>query len=174
MLGGHWAQGGSAKPQSLLDVRAAADEAAARLTAAELACEAAAEALTEAQDAQEAARQVLEETRGQMQAADAAAAEISGRLGRLAGAARAAADEAKRLDAAVGAARRSAEKDQAKLAQLKSELAEAEAGELHARDPEFEDQIADEEREEMAQRCTTARNAEMEARLEVRLSLIHI
>jgi len=168
LLGGHWAQGGSAKPQSLLDVRAAADEAAARLTAAELACEAAAEALTEAQDAQEAARQVLEETRGRMQAADAATAEISGRLGRLAGAARAAADEAKRLDAAMGAARRSAEKDQAKLAQLKSELAEAEAGELHARDPEFEDQIADEEREEMAQRCTTARNAEMEARLEVR------
>ena len=42
-----------------------------------------------------------------MRAADAATAEISGRLGRLAGAARAAADEAKRLDAAVGAAQRS-------------------------------------------------------------------
>ncbi len=168
LLGGHWAHGGSAKPQSLLDVRAAADEAAARLTAAELACEAAAESLTEAQDAQEAARQVLEETRGRMQAADAAAAEISGRLGRLAGAARAAADEAKRLDAAVGAARRSAEKDHVKLAQLKSELAEAETEEQRARDPEFEDQLADEERAEMAERCTAARNAEMEARLEVR------
>ena len=168
LLGGHWAHGGSAKPQSLLDVRAAADEAAARLTAAELACEAAAESLTDAQDAQEAARQVLEETRGRMQAADAAAAEISGRLGRLAGAARAAADEAKRLDAAVGAARRSAEKDHVKLAQLKSELAEAETEEQRARDPEFEDQLADEERTEMAERCTAARNAEMEARLEVR------
>ena len=168
MLGGHWAHGGSAKPQSLLDVRAAADEAAARLAAAELACEAAAESLTDAQEAQEAARQVLEETRGRMQAADAAAAEISGRLGRLAGASRAAADEAKRLDAAVGAARRSAEKDQVKLAQLKSELAEAETEEQRARDPEFEDQLADEERAEMAERCTAARNAEMEARLEVR------
>ena len=168
LLGGHWAHGGSAKPQSLLDVRAAADEAAARLTSAELACEAAAESLTDAQEAQEAARQVLEETRGRMQAADAAAAEISGRLGRLAGASRAAADEAKRLDAAVGAARRSAEKDQVKLAQLKSELAEAETEEQRARDPEFEDQLADEERTEMAERCTAARNAEMEARLEVR------
>ena len=168
LLGGHWAHGGSAKPQSLLDVRAAADEAAARLAAAELACEAAAESLTDAQEAQEAARQVLEETRGRMQAADAAAAEISGRLGRLAGASRAAADEAKRLDAAVGAARRSAEKDQVKLAQLKSELAEAETEEQRARDPEFEDQLADEERAEMAERCTAARNAEMEARLEVR------
>jgi chromosome segregation protein len=168
VLGAHWAHGGSARPQSLLDVRAAADEAAARLAAAEQTCDAAAESLAEAQEAQEAARQVLEETRGRMQAADAAAAEISGRLGRLAGAARAAADEAKRLDASVGAARRSAEKDLAKLAQLKSELAEAETQELRARDPEFEDQLADEEREEMAQRCTTARNAEMEARLEVR------
>jgi chromosome segregation protein len=168
VLGARWAHGGSARPQSLLDVRAAADEAAARLAAAELACDAAAESLAEAADAQETARQVLEETRGRMQAADAAAAEISGRLGRLAGAARAAADEAKRLDASVGAAGRSAEKDLAKLAQLKSELAEAETEELRARDPEFEDQLADEEREEMTGRATQARDAEMEARLEVR------
>ncbi|HTU07664.1 MAG TPA: hypothetical protein VMG13_19075, partial [Trebonia sp.] len=133
-----------------------------------LAEEAASEALADASEAQEAARVVLEETRGQMQAADAAAAEISGRLGRLGGAARAAADEAKRLDASVGAARRSAEKDLAKLAALKSELAEAEAEELRSRDPEFENQLADDEREEMGQRCTAARDAEMEARLEVR------
>ena len=168
LLGAHWAHGGSARPQSLLDVRAAADEAAARLVAAELTCEAAAESLAEATEATDAARQVLEETRSRIQAADAAAAEISGRLGRLAGAARAAADEAKRLDASVGAARRSAEKDLAKLAALTSELAEAEAEELRVRDPEFEDQLADEEREEMARRAVAARNAEMEARLEVR------
>jgi chromosome segregation protein len=168
LIGTHWAHGGSARPQSLLDVRAAAGEAATRLTAAELAEEAAAEALAEAIEAQEAARVVLEETRGQMQAADAAAAEISGRLGRLGGAARAAADEAKRLDASAGAARRSADKDLAKLAALKSELAEAEAEELRSRDPEFENQLADDEREEMGQRCTAARDAEMEARLEVR------
>ena len=168
LLGAHWAHGGSARPQSLLDVRAAAGEAAARLTAAEQTAEAAAEALAEAAEKQEAARVALEETRGQMQAADAAAAEISGRLGRLGGAARAAADEAKRLDASAGAARRSAEKDLAKLAALKSELAEAEADEQRARDPEFENQLADDEREEMGQRCTAAREAEMEARLEVR------
>jgi chromosome segregation protein len=168
LIGAHWAHGGSARPQSLLDVRAAAGEAAARLTAAELAEEGAAEALAEATEAQEAARVILEETRGQMQAADAAAAEISGRLGRLGGAARAAADEAKRLDASVGAARRSAEKDLAKLGALKSELAEAEAEEMRSRDPDFENQMADDEREEMGQRCTAARDAEMEARLEVR------
>ncbi len=168
LLGAHWAHGGSARPQSLLDVRAAAGEAAARLTAAELAEEAAAEALAEASEAQEAARVALEETRGLMQAADAAAAEISGRLGRLGGAARAAADEAKRLDASAGAARRSADKDAAKLAALKSELAEAEAEELRGRDPDFENQLADDEREEMAQRTAAARETEMDARLEVR------
>lgn len=171
LLGAHWAHGGSARPQSLLDVRAAAGEAAARLTAAELTEEAAAEALAEATEAQEAARIALEETRGLMQAADAAAAEISGRLGRLGGAARAAADEAKRLDASVGAARRSADKDAAKLAALKGELAEAEAEELRGpspRDPDFENQLADDEREEMAQRTAAARETEMEARLEVR------
>jgi chromosome segregation protein len=168
LLGAHWAHGGSARPQSLLDVRAAASEAATRLTAAELAEEAAAEALAEASEAQEAARVALEETRGLMQAADAAAAEISGRLGRLGGAARAAADEAKRLDASVGAARRSADKDAARLAALKSELAEAEAEELRGRDPDFENQLADDEREEMAQRTAAARETEMDARLEVR------
>jgi chromosome segregation protein len=168
LLGARWAHGGSARPQSLLDVRSAADEAAAKLTEAELRAEEAAELLAEATEAQEAARAALDELRGRRQAADAAAAEISGRLGRLAGAARAAADEAKRLDASVGAAQRSAEKDQLKLAQLKSEFAEAEAEEARARDPEMESQLADSEREEMAERATAARAAEMEARLEVR------
>ena len=168
LIGAHWAHGGSAGAQSLLDVRAAADDAAAKLAAAEQASEAAAETLAEATEATDEARQVLEEIRGRLRAADAATAEISGRLGRLAGAARAAADEAKRLDAAVGAAQRSAEKDQAKLAQLKAELAEAEAAEDRARDPEVENQQADDERAELTQRAATAREAEMEARLEVR------
>ena len=168
LIGAHWAHGGSAGAQSLLDVRAAADDAAAKLAAAETASEAAAETLAEATEAQDEARQVLEEIRGRLRAADAATAEISGRLGRLAGAARAAADEAKRLDAAVGAAQRSAEKDLAKLAQLKTELAEAEADEDRARDPEFENEQADEERAELTRRAGAAREAEMEARLEVR------
>jgi chromosome segregation protein len=168
LIGAHWAHGGSAGAQSLLDVRAAADDAAAKLAAAETASEAAAETLAEATEAQDEARQVLEEIRARLRAADAATAEISGRLGRLAGAARAAADEAKRLDAAVGAAQRSAEKDLAKLAQLKTELAEAEADEDRARDPEFENEQADEERAELTRRAGAAREAEMEARLEVR------
>jgi chromosome segregation protein len=168
LVGAHWAQGGSARPQSLLDVRSAADEAAAKLETAELASDAAAELLAEATETQESARQVLEDIRGRQQAADAAAAEISGRLGRLAGAARAAVDEAKRLDASAGAAQRSAQKDTEKLLRLKAELAEAEAEAERAQDPELENELAEAEREELGQRATAARAAEMDARLEVR------
>jgi chromosome segregation protein len=168
LVGARWAQGGSARPQSLLDVRSAADEAAAKLAAAELRSDEAADLLAEAVEAQESARQVLEEIRGRRQAADAAAAEISGRLGRLAGAARAAADEAKRLDASVGAAQRSAGKDLEKLTRLKAELAEAEAEADRVQDPELENELAEAEREELTQRATAARAAEMDARLEVR------
>jgi chromosome segregation protein len=105
------------------------------------------------------------ETLARRHEADAAAAEISGRLGRLAGAARAERDEADRLDTAIASARRAAEKDLAKLEQLRQELAEAEA-EAEAEEPdEPQDKTA---REDLADRCTAARNAEMEARLEVR------
>ena len=51
LIGAHWAHGGSAGAQSLLDVRAAADDAAAKLAAAETASEAAAETLAEATEA---------------------------------------------------------------------------------------------------------------------------
>ena len=121
LLGAHWAHGGSARQQTLLDVRAAADEAAAKFTAAVERGEEAGVLLAEATEAQEAAQATVDEMRRQMQTADAAAAEVSGRLGGLAGAARAATDEAGRLDASTGAARRSAEQDLAKLARLRSE-----------------------------------------------------
>jgi chromosome segregation protein len=168
LVGAHWAHGGSARKQTLLDVRAAADEAAAKFTAAVERAEEAGVLLAEATEAQEAAQATVDEMRRQMQTADAAAAEVSGRLGRLAGAARAATDEAGRLDASTGAARRSAEQDLAKLARLRSELEQAEADEERASDPGIAAEQAEEERAELAQRATAARNAEMEARLEVR------
>ncbi|MGH3246556.1 MAG: hypothetical protein ACRDOI_10145, partial [Trebonia sp.] len=71
LIGAHWARGGSAGGQSLLDVRAAADEAAARLAAAELAAEAAAEMLAAATEAADGTRQELEEIRLRLQAVDA-------------------------------------------------------------------------------------------------------
>ena len=163
LLGSHWAQGGGARPQSLLELRAAADEAAAGLAEAEQRCDEAARELAVAVQAEEAARQSVAQTLARRHEADAAAAEISGRLGRLAGAARAAREEADRLDAAITSARLAAEKDLARLEQLRGELAEAEA---EAEEPaEPQDEAG---REDLADRCTAARNAEMEARLEVR------
>jgi chromosome segregation protein len=163
LLGAHWAQGGGTRQQSLFELRAAADEAAAGLAAAEWACEAAAQDLAAAAEAEEAARQAVAEAVTRRHEADAAAAEISGRLGRLAGAARAATDETGRVEAAITAARLAAEKDLAKLEQLQAELAEAEAGADLPDEPEDET-----DREDLAERCAVARNAEMEARLEVR------
>ncbi|HLI38525.1 MAG TPA: AAA family ATPase, partial [Streptosporangiaceae bacterium] len=127
VLGAHWAHGGSARPQSLLDVRAAADSAAAELDEAERTCREAEQELAEAVSAEEAARRAVDGARARMREADEAAAEISGRLGALAGAARAAGEEAQRFEAAIEAARRSGEKDLARLAELKQTLAEAEA-----------------------------------------------
>src|SRR5580704_410300 len=163
LLGPHWAQGGGARPQSLLELRAAADEAAAGLAEAEQRCDEAARELTVAAQAEEAARQSVARTLARRHEADAAAAEVSGRLGRLAGAARAAREEADRVDAAITSARQAAEKDLAKLEQLRQELAVAED---QAEEPaELQDEGG---REDLADRCAAARNAEMEARLEVR------
>ena len=163
LLGAYWAQGGGARPQSLLEMRAAADEAAAGLAEAELRCDEAARQLAVAADAEEDARQSVAQTLARRHEADAAAAEISGRLGRLAGAARAAREEAARLDNAITSARQAAEKDLARLEQLRQELAEAE--DIMDEPDEPQDEAF---REDLAERCTAARNAEMEARLEVR------
>jgi chromosome segregation protein len=165
LLGSRWAHGGSVRPQSLLELRAAADEAAAGLADAERQCEKAARQLADAVQAEEAARLSVTETLARRQQADAAAAEVSGRLGRLAGAARAAREEAGRLDGTIEAARLAAEQGLAKLARLRQDLAAAEdvAGE-----PAELAEEADWLREDLAERCAAARNAEMEARLEVR------
>src|SRR5262249_45103825 len=83
LLGARWAHGGSARPQSLLELRAAADEAAAGLAGARRRCEQAAQELAEAVQAEETARTAVTETAARRQEADAAAAEVSGQLGRL-------------------------------------------------------------------------------------------
>jgi chromosome segregation protein len=169
VLGSRWAHGGGARPRSLLEMRAAAGEAAAGLAEAERRCEAAARQLAAAVQAEETARQSAAEALTRRQEADAAAAEISGRLGRLAGAARAARDEADRVDAAVISARMASAKDLARLERLRDELAEAEAEETEpAAGAEPADEEPDRVRGDLADRCARARDAEMEARLEVR------
>ncbi|HEX4255985.1 MAG TPA: chromosome segregation protein SMC, partial [Streptosporangiaceae bacterium] len=173
VLGAHWATGGSAGQQSLIEVRAAADDAATGLQASQDQCEDAAQRLALAVSAEAAARRAVDEARTRMRQADSAAAEISGRLGRLAGAARAAGDEVRRLETAIEAARHAGEKDETRLTELTERLAEAEQAEQggpdqHGLTGDEDASGAAEAKDTLAQRCTMARNAEMEARLEVR------
>ena len=181
VLGAHWASGGSARPASEFTLRSVADEAAAGLEAVEERCDQAAEQLALALENEDQARQAVAKAQAALREVDAAAAEVSGRLGRLAGAARAARDEAQRLEAAIDQAHRAHEASQASVVQLEERLAESEAGPDADRPPPrasiqgaAEDSgPRDEEepapdREALAGQVTAARNAEMEARLEVR------
>ena len=174
LLGAHWAHGGSAKPPSMLAMRAAAEEAAAGLATAERAARDAAAALAAAVTDEEQDRAAVGRALAGVRAADKAAAESSGRLGRLAGAARAAQEEAARLEAAIASVDKQRERDLAALAGLTAKLADAEAGE-DARPaqpagpggpgmdvPEIPD------RGSLAAAASAAREAETDARLEVR------
>jgi len=164
LLGAHWAHGGSAKPPSMLAMRAAAEEAADGLTGADRAAREAAATLAAA---------VADEERDR-EAADKAAAESSGRLGRLAGAARAAHEEAARLEAAIAGVGTQRERDLAALAELTARLAEAEEGEdaggAHAVGPGEPGADAPEvpDRDSLVAVAGAAREAETEVRLEVR------
>jgi chromosome segregation protein len=127
LLGAHWAMGGSARPPSMLALRGAADDAAARLVQAERNCEQVAAKLSAAVAVEDEARQAVARALAKTKEADAAAAEISGRLGRLAGAARAARDEADRRAAAITAAEQARDSGLAALTEMESRLAAAEA-----------------------------------------------
>jgi chromosome segregation protein len=178
VLGAHWAAGGSARPASEFTLRSVADEAAAGLEAVEERCKQAAEQLALAVEAEEQARQVVTKAQAALREVDAAAAEVSGRLGRLAGAARAARDEAQRLEAAIDQAHRAHEASQASVAELELSLADAEARQdaegqpgsetAQAGGPGDDEAESVPDREILAAQVTAGRNAEMEARLEVR------
>jgi chromosome segregation protein len=171
LIGAHWAHGGSAGAPSLLGLRAAAQEAAARLSEAEHGCARAERELAAAAEDEDLARQDLAEAQVGLQEVDAAAAETSGRLGNLAGAARAAQDEVRRLTTAIEAADRSREKDLAHLADLQGKLAVQEAQGGSDADGDEETgygAAADPDKDALAAEATAARDAEMEARLDVR------
>ena len=187
LLGAHWARGGSATGQSPLGLRAAARQAAGQLAEAESAAHRAERELTDAAEEEEQARQTQAQTQVAMREADAAAAEISGRLGALAGAARAAQDEAGRLVAAIAAADRSAEKSRRQLADIQARIAAESGRDGHRPDGTAElnggELAADlsrssvappgvapsgAARQALADSAAAARSTEMDARLEVR------
>jgi chromosome segregation protein len=170
LLGAHWAHGGSGSPPSTLAMRAAADDAASELEAAERAAQAAAAALTSAVADEERDQAHVSRALAGVRAADKAAAESSGRLGRLAGAARAAQEEAARLEAAVTSVAKKRERALAELDGLTVKLAEAESendpGETG--EPAAAQHADGPDRDGLAAQASAAREAETDARLEVR------
>ena len=182
LLGAHWARGGSAGGQSVLGLRAAAQQAAEQLAEAEVAAQRAERRLAEAIEDEDNAKQALAQAQVATAAVDAAAAEISGRLGTLAGAARAAQDEAGRLAASIAAADRSADKSRSQLAEIEAKIA---AESTRDRAPhDGTDELSDDDpregasggiggsppraKEALADSAAAARSIEMDARLEVR------
>ncbi len=170
LLGAHWAHGGSASPPSTLAMRAAADEAAGELAAAERAAQAAAATLASAVADEERDRAAVSQALAGVRAADKAAAESSGQLGRLSGAARAAQEEAARLEAAVASVTKKRERALAEMDGLSAKLAEAEnendPGETS--EPAAAQDADGPDRDSMAAQASAAREAETDARLEVR------
>ncbi|GAA2726280.1 chromosome segregation protein SMC [Actinocorallia aurantiaca] len=182
LLGAHWARGGSAAGQGLLQMRATLDAARASLEAAgeaaeltEACLEEAAEAESRTQSLVEAAQAradqaqsgvgraqtELDALRARLRQADAAAAQEAKQEARLQAAAQAARQEAERLALNVANAEENRDRDAEALAALEEDF-EAEA----ANEPE--DEPDTEIRDELADRVQELRGAEMEARLAVR------
>jgi chromosome segregation protein len=174
LIGAHWARGGSAGAPSLLGLRAAAQDAASQLAEAERRGQRAERELADAVEDESSARQALAEALAGLQETDSAAAATSGKLGTLAGASRAAQDEAGRLSAAIASAERAREKDLTQLADLQGRLAACEAeapdgpggGAEHRAEEPLEGDPVD--KNALAAAAVASRNAEMEARLQVR------
>ncbi|MFF5208752.1 chromosome segregation protein SMC [Streptosporangium sp. NPDC000396] len=190
LLGAYAARGGSAGGTSALQMRAALDEAAADLASARVAAEQAGRVLEEAAEAEgeaqlavetaqarvtetqtgvqtaqagvNTAQAALDQIRARQRDADQRAAAAAKRLAQLDAAAKAARDECERLARGVQAAQEARDRDAAGLAELEERLVvEESAGELEA-------EPTTEIRDELAEICSVARQAEMEARLAVR------
>ncbi|MEO5878019.1 MAG: AAA family ATPase, partial [Streptosporangiaceae bacterium] len=182
LLGAHWARGGGAAGQGLLQVRATLDAAVAALDEARARAEQTAEALdgagdaeTEAQTGLDAAQVTaahaqsgvgqaqaeLDRVRARLREADAAAAQEAKHEARLQAAAAAARQEAERLGRAVLTGQDHRGRDAEGLAALEERFAVAD---VEPAEEEFDTEI----RDELHDRVQELRTLEMEARLAVR------
>ncbi|MEU7740146.1 chromosome segregation protein SMC [Nonomuraea sp. NPDC049158] len=190
LVGAHLASGGSEGGTSVLQVRAALDDAVADLEEAEGRAEETAAAQEEAAEAEQAAQLALESAQSQVNEAQTAAgtaqagvnaaqgaldqvrarqreadqrnAAAAKRLAQLEAAADAARAEAQRLAKSVTTAEESRAEGLEELAELEIRLAEAEYAQ------ELETEPTTDLRDELAGTCQVARQREMETRLQVR------
>ncbi|QNJ39833.1 AAA family ATPase [Streptomyces buecherae] len=166
LLGGHFAQGGSAGAPSLLEVQAQVDEAAAQLTELALQCDELADAQRAAQQRRTEAAALVEELANRRSAADREKSRVAQSLGRLGGQARGAAGEAERMTAAAAKAEEALVRATEEVAELAERLRVAEEESPFGEDGADEPDTA--VRDRLAADGANARQTEMEARLQVR------
>ncbi|WEV25108.1 AAA family ATPase [Streptomyces sp. 71268] len=166
LLGGHFAQGGSAGAPSLLEVQAQVDEAAAQLTELAVRCDELADAQRAAQRRRTEAAALVEELASRRSAADREKSRVAQSLGRLGGQARGAAGEAERMTAAAAKAEEALVRATEEVAELAERLRVAEEESPFGEDGADEPDTA--VRDRLAADGANARQTEMEARLQVR------
>ncbi len=160
VLGSHFAAGGSTSTTSLIEVKAAIEQAQSDLTAAAHAVETLRFEHQAAESERVEAQERVDAALGRLHESDAEMAAVAEQLGHLGSTARAARGESERLAAAITAAEEARERDLSGLAELEERLERAESA------PEEEPDTS--ELELLAQKSTEARRAETEARLDVR------
>ncbi|GAA2357044.1 chromosome segregation protein SMC [Saccharopolyspora halophila] len=164
VLGAHWAAGGSDDQQSVIEVRAAVDEAERELAAAERRLEQHSAALEGARAEEEARRDEVRAAEEQINEAKVARARSTERLSSMQKAARSARSEAERIREQRAKAEQTREESLAKLAELEERLAVVNSEQEQADEPDTE------ERDRLSAELTTVRQQEMDARLAQRTS----
>ncbi|MDD6792967.1 MAG: chromosome segregation protein SMC [Thermobifida fusca] len=154
--------GGAATGPSQLEVRAAIDETASQLAAAEEVCKRITEDLGDAQLERERAAAAVDAITARRREADRRRSEIAQRVGRLGAQVRSATQEAERYTAAVEKAVREREATRAALAELEERVAQAESEPVDESEPDTA------RRDQWAAEAARLRSVEMEARLAVR------
>ncbi len=160
VLGAHFAAGGSASTSSLIEVKAAIEQADTDLASAAHAVESLRFEQQAAESEREEAQERVDAALAKLHESDAEMAAVAEQLGHLGSTARAARGESERLAAAIAAAEEARDRDLSGLAELEERLEAAESA------PEEEPDTA--ELEVLAQKSTEARRAETEARLGLR------
>ncbi|WP_141012870.1 chromosome segregation protein SMC [Nocardioides sambongensis] len=162
LFGAHYAAGGSGAKQSLIEIQAAVDEAAAALTEATAAGERLGFDLARLQTEREEAQRRVDVALAKLHESDATLAAVAEELGQHGSLARSARAEAERMTEAIAKAESAREQALVGLAELEQRLEKAE--ETDEDEPDTTDQ------ERLVEATRTARQAEMDARLALRTS----
>ena len=162
LLGAHFASGGSAHQQSLIEIQAAVDDAASQLAEAVAASERLGFDLSRLDAERVDAQGRVDVALARLHESDATLAAVAEELGQHGSHARSARAEADRVAEAIAKAEEARDNDLAGLAELESRLASAEEA------PEEEPDTSD--REALVDGARQARQSEMDARLALRTS----